>query len=472
MSDRIPNLGLPSSDPAGLARPRRFRTVTLGCKVNQYETQYAQELLENAGWQAAEPEEPADLCLVNTCTVTHEADVKARNLIRRLHRQQPGAEIVVMGCYATRAPGEIGQIPGVSLVVTDKDSLAQDLQPWGVTDSLPGIRGFAGHQRALVKVQDGCLLDCAYCIIPTVRPRFSSRPIDDIVSEVAGLVATGYHEIVLGGIHLGHYGLDLSKGKPREQWSRLWHLLERLETLPGEFRIRLSSLDAAEARESLLKVIAANRRVVPHLHLCLQSGSDQVLTSMRRRYTASRFLEQVAMANDLLDQPAITTDLIVGYPCETEADFEASCAVARQAGFAGMHLFAFSAREGTRAATLPDPVPAKVIHDRMRRAAEVEASLADSYRRSLVGRDLEVLVETADEARPGHVQGTACRGVRVTLRGLLPALRRKLVPVRAIGVEGDVVVGEPVAEGRALSGTRANPLPLPVSGIRVALPVY
>jgi threonylcarbamoyladenosine tRNA methylthiotransferase MtaB len=418
----------------------------LGCKVNQYETQYAQELLENAGWLAAGPEEPADLCLVNTCTVTREADVKARNLIRRLHRQQPGGEIVVMGCYATRAPDEVGQLPGVSRVVTDKDSLAQDLQPWGVTDSLPGIRGFAGHQRAFVKVQDGCLLDCAYCIIPTVRPRFYSRPIDDIVSEVAGLVATGYHEIVLGGIHLGHYGLDLSKGKPREQWSRLWHLLERLETLPGEFRIRLSSLDAAEARESLLKVIAANRRVVPHLHLCLQSGSDQVLTSMRRRYTASRFLEQVAMANDLLDQPAITTDLIVGYPGEIEADFEASCAVARQAGFAGMHLFAFSAREGTRAATLPDPVPAKVIHDRMRRAAEVEASLADSYRRSLVGRDLEVLVETADEARPGHVQGTACRGVRVTLRGLLPALRRKLVPVRAIGVEGDVMVGEPVAE--------------------------
>jgi threonylcarbamoyladenosine tRNA methylthiotransferase MtaB len=225
-------------------------------------------------------------------------------------------------------------------------------------------------------------------------------------------------------------------------------LLDRLESLPGEFRIRLSSLDAAEARESLLKSLAANRRVVPHLHLCLQSGSDRVLTSMRRRYSAGRFLEQVAMARELLDHPAITTDLIVGYPGETEDDFEASCAVARQAGFASMHLFAFSAREGTRAATLPDQVPAKVIHDRMGRAAEVEASLADAYRRSLAGRDLEVLVETADETRPGYVQGTACRGARVSLRGLLPALRRKLVPVRAIAVEGDMVVGEPVAEAQ------------------------
>ncbi|MCE2806417.1 MAG: radical SAM protein [Gemmataceae bacterium] len=381
MSELLPSTGQPSIKPGDAARPRRFRTLTLGCKVNQYETQYAQELLENAGWLAAGPEEPADLCLVNTCTVTHEADVKARNLIRRLHRQQPGGEIVVMGCYATRAPDEVGQLPGVSRVVTDKDSLAQDLQPWGVTDSLPGIRGFAGHQRAFVKVQDGCLLDCAYCIIPTVRPRFSSRPVDEIVSEVAGLVASGYREIVLGGIHLGHYGLDLSKGKPREQWSRLWHLLDRLESLPGEFRIRLSSLDAAEARESLLKSLAANRRVVPHLHLCLQSGSDRVLTTMRRRYSAGRF-------------------------------------------------------------------PAKVIHDRMGRAAEVEASLADAYRRSLAGRDLEVLVETADETRPGYVQGTACRGARVSLRGLLPALRRKLVPVRAIAVEGDMVVGEPVAEAQ------------------------
>lgn len=459
------------SPPTREPGARRFRTATLGCKVNQYETQYAQELLESAGWVAAAPDEPADLCLVNTCTVTHEADVKARQLIRRLNRQQPGGEIVVMGCYATRAPEEIGKLPGVRHVVTDKDRLAQDLQPWGVTDSLPGIRGFAGHQRAFVKVQDGCLLDCAYCIIPTVRPRFSSRPMDDIVSEVAGLVATGYREIVLGGIHLGHYGLDLSKGKPREQWSRLWHLLDRLEALPGEFRIRLSSLDAAEARESLLKVLAANRRVVPHLHLCLQSGSDRVLTSMRRRYSAGRFQEQVAMARELLDHPAITTDLIVGYPGETEEDFEASCTVARQAGFASMHLFAFSAREGTRAATLPDPVPPTVIHDRMRRAAEVEASLADAYRRSLVGRDLEVLVETAEDNRPGQVQGTACRGVRVSLRGLLPALRRKLVPVRAIGVAGELVVGEPVAETLNLSLNREHLPALAVTAGRMALPV-
>ena len=463
-------ISTPPSSPLTPAA-KRFRTATLGCKVNQYETQYAQELLESAGWLAAKPGEPADLCLVNTCTVTHEADVKARHLIRKLHREQPSGEIVVMGCYATRAPDDLARLPGVQKVVTDKDQLTKDLEPWGVTDSLPGIRGFAGHQRAFVKVQDGCLLDCAYCIIPTVRPRFSSRPIEDIVSEVAGLVANGYREIVLGGIHLGHYGLDLSKGKPRQHWSRLWHLLDKLEALPGEFRIRLSSLDAAEARESLLKSLAGNRRIAPHLHLCLQSGSDAVLTSMRRRYSAARFLEQVVMAKELLDHPAITTDLIVGYPGETEADFEASCNVARLAGFAGMHLFAFSAREGTRAASLPNPVHPTIIHDRMRRAAVLEAELANTFRHSLIRRNLDVLVETADEARPGHVVGTACRGVRVSLRGLLPALRRKLVPVRAIGVEGDLVMGDPVAENLGPSRNWEKSSVLPTKLSRLALPV-
>ena len=465
----LPGMGSGETGPGSpTTSGRRFRTATLGCKVNQYETQYARELLEMAGWVAALPGEQADLCLVNTCTVTHEADVKARQLIRRLHGEQPAGDIVVMGCYASRSPDEISSLPGVSRVIADKEALAIELEPWGVTGSLPGIQGFAGHQRAFVKVQDGCLLDCAYCIIPTVRPRFFSRPADEVGAEVAGLVASGYREVVLGGIHLGHYGLDLSKGKPRAEWTRLWHLLDRLADLPGEFRIRLSSLDAAEARESLLKSLAGNPRVVPHLHLCLQSGSDPVLASMRRRYTAGRFIEQVDRARELLNHPAITTDLIVGYPGETDADFLRSCEVARRVGFSAMHLFAFSAREGTAAAKLPNPVPGAVIRQRMRHAAGVEAELATAYRASLVGRDLEVLVETADEARPGHVLGTACRGVRVSLRGMLPALRRQLVPVRVVGVAGEAVVGEPLA------GDGAIPLPIRRAESfqgRLALPV-
>src|SRR5215472_12661783 len=190
--------------------PRTCRLVTLGCKVNQYETQYAKEMLEANGYREAADDEPADLCLVNTCTVTHEADAKGRQAIRRLAHDNPGAAIVVMGCFATRAPDTVARLPGVVKVVTDKRRLADDLREFGVSAVPRGITRFDGHQRAFVKVQDGCLLNCTYCIIPQVRPVLRSRPPEEIVAEIRGLVDRGYQEIVLTGVHLGHYGIDLS----------------------------------------------------------------------------------------------------------------------------------------------------------------------------------------------------------------------------------------------------------------------
>ncbi len=251
---------------------RRCRLLTLGCKVNQYETQHVKEALESGGWREAIADEPAELCVVNTCTVTAEADAKGRQLIRRLHQANPGAAIVVMGCYATRAPEVVSRLSGVTKVITDKARLLEDLAEFGVTEVPSGITRFDGHQRAFVKVQDGCLLNCSYCIIPSVRPTLRSRPLDDITAEVARLVADGCPEIVLTGIHLGHYGIDLSRGKAKHDWCRLWHLLDRLDALPGDFRIRLSSLEAAEVRGELVAALARSRRVCPHLHLCLQSG--------------------------------------------------------------------------------------------------------------------------------------------------------------------------------------------------------
>src|SRR5207248_1128201 len=195
---------------------RTCRLVTLGCKVNQYETQHAKEMLEANGYREAADDEPADLCLVNTCTVTHEADAKGRQAIRRLARDNPGAAIVVMGCFATRAPEAVARLPGVVKVVTDKARLAEDLREFGVSEVPRGITRFDGHQRAFVKVQDGCLLNCTYCIIPSVRPGLRSRTPEEIADEVARLVAGGCREVVLTGIHLGHYGIDLSRGRPRE----------------------------------------------------------------------------------------------------------------------------------------------------------------------------------------------------------------------------------------------------------------
>ncbi len=429
-----------------LTAERTCRLVTLGCKVNQYETQYVKEALELNGYREAADGERADLCVVNTCTVTGEGDAKSRTAVRRLHRGNPNAPIVVMGCYATRDPDAVAKLPGVARVIADKALLADELREFGVTTLPTGITRFDDHQRAFVKVQDGCLLNCTYCIIPSVRPNVRSRVPDEIVREIAELVAGGYHEIVLTGVHLGHYGLDLSKGKPKSEWRRLWHLLERLEGVSGDFRIRLSSLEAAEARDDLVRAMSQSRRVVPHLHLCLQSGSDRILRAMKRRYTSGGFLRRIERLQQALDAPAFTTDVIVGFPGETDADFEATCRVVREVGFAKVHIFPYSPRAGTPAALLPNTIPHGMIKERRARLLEVENECARAYREGLLGRRLDVLVEGADPTRPGHAQGTSCRHVPVSFRGHAPTLMRRIVPVRTTHIEDGMLLGEPEVE--------------------------
>jgi threonylcarbamoyladenosine tRNA methylthiotransferase MtaB len=445
-----------------MTTPRTARLLTLGCKVNQYETQYVKEMLEHNGY-ATDPADGrrADLVVINTCTVTGEGDAKSRQLIRRLHQADPGAAIVVMGCYATRDPEALRRLPGVTRVITDKARLAEELAPFGVSARPAGISRFDDHQRAFVKVQDGCLLNCSYCIIPTVRPTLRSRPPREIAGEVARLVEAGYREVVLTGIHLGHYGLDLSKGRPKAEWSRLWHLLGQLARLPGDFRIRLSSLEAAEARDDLVRVLAEQPRVCPHLHLCLQSGSDRVLARMRRRYTSAGFLERVRRIRAALDRPAFSTDVIVGFPGETDEDFEATCRVARAVGFSRIHVFSYSARPGTPAASLGNPVPPPVVARRRERLRELECELADDYFRSLLGRRLDVLVEGEDPRRPGFALGTSCRYAPVSFPGHAPALLRARVPVRAVAVADGVILGEPEPEA----------LPAELPGRRLPLPL-
>jgi threonylcarbamoyladenosine tRNA methylthiotransferase MtaB len=441
---------------------RTCRLITLGCKVNQYETQYAKELLEANGYREAAPDEPAALCLVNTCTVTREADAKGRQLIRRLAQANPGAAVVVMGCFATRDPEAVARLPGVTQVITDKERLAEELRPFGVTRRPAGISRFDGHQRAFVKVQDGCLLNCTYCIIPHVRPTLRSRPVEEVVAEVARLTERGCQEVVLTGIHLGHYGIDRSRGKPKAQWQRLWHLLEEIDRLPGDFRVRLSSLEAAEVRDDLVRALAGSPRFCPHLHLCLQSGSDRILALMKRRYRAAGFLERCRRLRTALDRPAFSTDVIVGFPGETDADFEATCRVLREVGFSRIHVFPFSPRQGTPAASLPDRVPPPVVAERRQRLQELERELAEAYYRRLLGRRLDVMVEGSP--RPGVVQGTSCRYAPVVFPAHAPALLGRRVPVRAVRVADGVIVGEPEAEDVA-------PGCEPVAGRRIALPV-
>jgi threonylcarbamoyladenosine tRNA methylthiotransferase MtaB len=422
---------------------RSCRLVTLGCKVNQYETQYVKEALQTNGYREAATGEPADLCIVNTCTVTMEGDAKSRQAIRRLHQENPRADIVVMGCYATRDPQEVSRLPGVSRVIVDKTRLADELRPLGVERLPLGISRFDGHQRAFVKVQDGCVLNCSFCIIPSVRPGLRSRPMEEIADEVARLAAGGRQEMVLTGIHLGHYGIDLSRGQPRDRWCRLWQLLDRLEKLPGDFRIRLSSLEAAEVRDDLVAALARNHRVVPHLHLCLQSGSDRILARMKRRYRSTGFVERCRRISAALDLPAFSTDVIVGFPGESEADFAATCDVVRAVGFTKIHVFSYSPRRGTPAAELGGRVPPEVIADRRQRLRALERELADQYHKQLVGRRLDVLVEGADPLRPGFVRGTSCRYATVSFPGHAPALIGKRAAVRIRKLGDGILEGAP-----------------------------
>ncbi|MCG8585948.1 MAG: tRNA (N(6)-L-threonylcarbamoyladenosine(37)-C(2))-methylthiotransferase MtaB [Pirellulales bacterium] len=394
----------------------KLKTVTLGCKVNQYETEFVREGLLGIGYEDADQETSADLCVVNTCTVTSEGDSKSRQVVRQLARRNPGTKIVVMGCYATRAPEEVEALPGVVEVVTDKRELPDLLGRFGVVDVPTGISGFGNRHRAYVKVQDGCMLRCSFCIIPYVRPDLASRPVEHILAEVKRLADGGYREVVLTGIHLGHYGVEWNRGRPKDQWQRLSTLLEQLTELPGDFRVRLSSIEATEVTRELIQVMADHpNRICPHLHISMQSGSDRVLRRMRRRWGRQRFIDRCQMVRESLDQPAFTTDIIVGFPGETERDFEDTCDAVREVGFSKVHVFPFSARRGTPAAEMPDQLPKKLKAERGRCLAEVAAETRDAYFRSLVGRNLRVLIESPLDDDAETLVGTSCRYAPVVL---------------------------------------------------------
>jgi len=421
--------------------PATLKTLTLGCKVNQYETELVREGFSRIGYRDAADGEAADLCVVNTCTVTHEGDAKSRQAIRRLARESPASRIVVMGCYATRAPDELARLPNVAEVLTDKREIPDLLMRFGVVDMPQGISRFGTRHRAYVKVQDGCLLKCSYCIIPHVRPHFASRPPEHIAEEVRRLAENGYREIVLTGIHLGHYGVERNRGRAKEQWLRLSHLLRRLARMPGDFRLRLSSIEATETTRELIAVMADNpERIAPHLHVCLQSGSDSVLRRMRRRWSSRMFLDRCRLVQETLDRPALTTDVIVGFPGETDEDFEATLQVCREARFSKIHIFPFSPRKGTPAATMPDQVPPQVKAERVERLAELAAQLRDEYFRSLLGRRLVTLVEGVAEGGR-QMLGTSCRYAPVELVAVGGAPVGQLVSVMADDIRDGRIIG-------------------------------
>ncbi len=361
----------------------------IGCKLNQAETQLLARQFARAGYRLVPPDDGADVYVLNTCTVTHVADGKCRRWLKGAHRRHPEALVVAIGCYAERARQELAQIEGVDLVLDNrqKAQLLPLLEESGRL-SRPAMKeastnGADFRTRAMVKVQDGCNSFCSYCIVPLVRGREKSLPLDQVISEVKDRVADGYKEVVLTGTEIGAYD-DGGAG--------LKELLKRVLAETDVVRLRLSSLQPQEISPQLIG-LWSDSRLCRHFHLSLQSGSDAVLERMKRRYTTADYRRAVALIRGMISEAAITTDVIVGFPGETEAEFKESYNLATQLGFARIHVFSYSPRPGTKAAEMPDQVGDKLKRERSRRMLALARTSVRKFRQRFLGQTLMVLWE-------------------------------------------------------------------------------
>jgi len=412
---------------------KTFAFVTFGCKVNQYESQALRERFSRKGLTEVDPEAGADLFVINTCTVTETATAEAQRTVRRLARRHPFAEITVTGCAADSHKEEFLGMPGVRRVVPhdEKASLCDDPRLTR-EDTAPSIfdlsiSRFDRHTRAFLKVEDGCDLNCSFCIIPKVRGTAVSRPIDSAVDEAKRLVGNGYKEIVLTGVHLGSFGKDHS-GRPM-----LADLAERLLRIDGLARLRLSSLEANEISDPLIALMAAEPRFCPHLHLPLQSGDDEVLRAMRRRYNSRQYLAACERVAERVSNPSFTADVIVGFPGETEAQFQNTLDVCRRVGFSRIHIFPYSRRRGTDAAGMPD-LPGRVKKERLRRLERLGVELTETYARGFLGREVEVLREIGSD-NGGYTERY--------LKAHVPGAPNTIVRVRVERIEHGEIHGTP-----------------------------
>ena len=380
----------------------------LGCKVNAYETEAMQEMLEQNGYEIVPFAEGADVYVINTCTVTNMADRKSRQMLHRAKKMNPNAVVVAAGCYV-QAQGEkaddcidilIGNNRKKDLITIldeywkekdEKLSCKVELLDIGHTHEYEELHlsRQAEHTRANVKVQDGCNQFCSYCIIPYARGRVRSREMKDVVAEVKTLAQNGYKEVVLTGIHLSSYGIDLDEN--------LLELIRAVHDVEGILRIRLGSLEPRIITREFAEGLAALPKICPHFHLSLQSGCDATLKRMNRRYSAEEYYEKCELLREVFDNPALTTDVIVGFPGETDEEFEESRSFVEKVNFYETHIFKYSRRQGTKAASMPDQVPEKVKTERSNIMLEMGREKQKNYEESFVGRTVEVLMEETVE---------------------------------------------------------------------------
>lgn len=403
---------------------KRAAFYTLGCKVNQFDTEAMRELFTQAGYETVDFDQVADVYLINTCTVTATGDQKSRQMISRAHSKNPDAKIIVAGCYAQRAPKEIGKLPGVSLILGSQDRLrvvelveslspaqpflcaVEDLEKATAFENLQAVQ--ESRTRAQLKIQEGCDRYCTYCVIPYARGPLRSRPLSDIHSQLARLGENGYSEVVLTGIHLMSYGKDLGDGV------NLLDAIRQGQDIPGIQRIRLGSLEPQLLSDAFVQALAENPKICRQFHLSLQSGSATVLRRMARRYTPAEYAQWVARLREAMPGCAITTDVIVGFPGETEAEFQQTLDFVEQVKLCRIHVFPYSPRSGTPAARMPGQLSKAVKSQRAHILAQLADRLEAEYLAQQVGTCQAVLFE---EEKHGGVEGYTDTYVRVWVPG-------------------------------------------------------
>ncbi|WP_181350614.1 tRNA (N(6)-L-threonylcarbamoyladenosine(37)-C(2))-methylthiotransferase MtaB [Thalassobacillus sp. CUG 92003] len=401
---------------------------TLGCKVNHYETEAIWNMFSQNGYERVEFERPSDVYVVNTCTVTNTGDKKSRQVIRRAIRRNPDAVICVTGCYAQTSPGEIMEIPGVDIVVGTQDRIKMldyieqyktERKPInGVTNIMKNrvfeemdVPSFTDRTRASLKIQEGCNNFCTFCIIPWARGLMRSRDPEDVIDQAQQLVDAGYKEIVLTGIHTGGYGEDMKD-------YNLAMLLRELDNrVKGLKRVRISSIEASQITDEVIQVLHDSDKIVRHLHIPLQSGSDTVLKRMRRKYTTAFYKERIDRIKEALPGLAITSDVIVGFPGETEAEFMETYEFVCEVGYSELHVFPFSKRTGTPAARMDDQVDPEVKHDRVHRLIELSDQQAKHYASRYEGEVLEIIPEESAQEKDNVLVGYTDNYLKVRIKG-------------------------------------------------------
>lgn len=398
--------------------------LTLGCKVNQYDSDAMRTIFLQQGYRAVKEEEEADVYVINTCSVTSIGDRKSRQMVRKIRRKHPQAVIAVAGCYAQIAPeifeamGDIDVIVGAqnrSKIVEYVEQAQKKEKTINAVKDIMSVTEFENlyvdaegetKTRAFIKVQEGCDNYCTFCIIPFARGKLKSRKQKDAVEEIRRLVVKGYREIVLTGIHLGNYGRDLHDG------TSLATLVEELLRIPNLLRIRMGSIESVELSDDLINLIKDEPRVCRHLHLPIQSGSDAVLRRMNRHYRLPEYKKLISELREKIPGLALTTDLIVGFPGETEENFMETLETLRELRFSAIHVFPYSQRTGTPAAVFPNQVPGDIKKDRVHRVQELEKEISKEYRKTFLQKTVHVLIE---EEKNGYFEGLSDEYIRVSI---------------------------------------------------------